>query len=76
MIQVGLLTEEQKNQLQGKQYALDSYFNPIQDGNNNWIVSIEEIDSADIEWIKELPLIEYQPKPITEYIPKSSTLEL
>jgi len=64
MTQVGLLTETQKEQLVGQQYAPDSYFNPIQDANDNWIISLEEIEATDIEWIKEIPLIEYQPKVI------------
>lgn len=64
MIQVGLLTEIQKNELQGQQYALDCYFNPIQDEGNKWIISIEEIQITDIQWVKELPLIEYKPKPL------------
>jgi len=64
MTQVGLLTEEQKNQIQGQQYTLDSYFNPIQDANDNWIISLEEIELTDIQWVKEIPLIEYQPKVI------------
>ena len=66
MIQVGLLTEEQKNQLDGKLFDIDSYFSPIQDNNSNWIISIEEIDQATNEeflWVKELPLIPYVPKP-------------
>jgi hypothetical protein len=66
MIQVGLLTEEQKNQLDGKLFDIDSYFSPIQDNNSNWIISIEEIDQATNEeflWVKELPLIPYDPKP-------------
>ena len=62
-ILVGLLTEEQKNQLVGQQYAPDSYFNPIQDEDNNWIISIGEIQFTDIQWVKELPLIEYKFKP-------------
>ena len=63
MIQVAILTEEQKNQLVGQQYAPDSYFNPIQDEDNNWIISIEETQSTDIQWVKELALIEFKPKP-------------
>jgi hypothetical protein len=66
MIQVGLLTEEQKNQLDGQLFDIDSYFSPIQDNNNNWIISIEEMDQATNEeflWVKELPLISYDPKP-------------
>jgi hypothetical protein len=60
---VGLLTIEQKDQLVGTQYAPDSYFNPIQDIENNWIISTEEIQATDIQWVKEIPLIEYKPKP-------------
>jgi hypothetical protein len=63
MIQVVILTEEQKNQLVGQQYAPDSYFNPIQDEDNNWIISIEETQATDIQWVKELTLIEFKPKP-------------
>jgi hypothetical protein len=67
MIQVGLLTEVQKNELVGVQYTLDSYFNPIQDSNDNWIISLEEIEATDIEWVKELPLIEFIPKQQPEH---------
>jgi len=63
MIQVALLTEQQKDQLVGQQYAPDSYFNPIQDEDNNWIISIEETQATDIQWVKELALIEFKPKP-------------
>jgi hypothetical protein len=66
MIQVGLLTIEQKDELVGQWYAPDSYFNPVQDANDNWIISTEEIDQCinpDLLWVKDLPLIEYIPKP-------------
>lgn len=66
MIQVGLLTETQKDELIGQLYAPDSYFNPIQDIDNNWIISQEEMDQCinpDCLWVKDLPLIEYKPKP-------------
>jgi hypothetical protein len=68
MIQVGFLTETQKNELVGQQYAPDSYFNPIQDKDNNWVISIEEIQeniNPDTMWVKELPLIEFKPKPVS-----------
>lgn len=60
-----LLTLEQKEEITGRQYAPDSYFNPIQDINDNWIISQEEADQCYEEygWLKTLPLIEYQPKP-------------
>ena len=66
MIQVGLLTETQKDELIGQVYAPDSYFNPIQDIDDNWIISTEEMDQCinpDCLWVKDLPLIEYKPKP-------------
>jgi hypothetical protein len=62
MIQVGLLTEVQKDELVGQWYDEDSFFNPIQDLNDNWIISVEEIDQCinpSFDWVKELPLITY-----------------
>jgi len=64
---VYLLTEQQKELLVGKEYIKDSYFNAIQDINDNWIISEEEVNLAayeDILWVKDLQQIEYQPKPI------------
>jgi len=63
---VGLLTELQKNELVGQLYAPDSYFNPIQDINNNWIISVEEMEQTvtpEFLWVKDLDLIPYEPKP-------------
>ena len=64
MIQVGILTEEQKDMLIGQLYAPDIYFNPIQDLNDNWIISITEIQQCNNEfsWVKGLELIDYEPK--------------
>ena len=48
-------------------YAPDSYFNPIQDADDNWIISVEEMNQCinpDFMWVKELELIEYKPKQI------------
>ena len=65
MIQVGILTEGQKNQLVGQLYTTDSYFNPIQDLNDDWVISEEEMNQCDNEyiWVKDLDLIPYEPKP-------------
>jgi len=63
---VGLLTQEQKDLIVGKEYTTDSYFNPIQDLNDNWIISVEEMEYCDNQeyiWTKDLPLIVYEPKP-------------
>jgi len=62
---VGLLTEVQKDELVGQLYTDDSYFNPIQDATDNWIISVEEMEFCTIElfmWVKDLTLIEYTPK--------------
>lgn len=61
-IYVALLTEEQKELLVGQLFAEDSYFNPVQDKNENWVVSTEEqkfCSNPDFLWVKDLPLIEY-----------------
>jgi hypothetical protein len=62
---VAILTIEQKEQLQGQQYATDSFFNPIQDLNNNWVISVEEIEqntNVDFSWLANLKLVEHLPK--------------
>ena len=62
-MKVGLLTLSQKKQIEGKKFAIDSFYNPIQDANNKWIISIEEIEQANelFAWVKDLPLIDYLP---------------
>jgi len=64
---VGLLTFKQKDSIVGQEYTTDSYFNPIQDLNDNWVISIEEMEyctNVDYLWVKDLTLIEYVPKPV------------
>ena len=61
---VYMLTEEQATQLKGVEYTTDMTFNPIQDANGNWIISVEEVSTSTIDWVKELPSIEYNPKVI------------
>lgn len=63
---VGLLTIMQKDSMVGQWYAPDSYFNPIQDINDDWVISVEEMEfcvNPNFMWVKDLPLIEYVPKP-------------
>lgn len=71
-IYVGLLTIEQKDSLIGQTYDPDSYFNPIQDLHDNWIISTEEMiycENPLFLWVKELPLIIYDPKPSPPFPP-------
>lgn len=72
MTQVGLLTEAEKDSLIGQLYDEDSYFNPIQDINDNWIISVEEMDfcvNPEFMWVKDLLLIDYEPKPSPPFPP-------
>ena len=69
---VGLLTELQKDELVGQLYAPDSYYNPIQDLNDNWVISIEEIEQTvtpEFLWVKDLDLIPFEPKPTPPFPP-------
>jgi hypothetical protein len=71
-MKVGLLTLEQKNEIEGQLYADDSYFNPIQDINNDWVISTEEMEECvviEFIWVKDLPLIDYEPKPTPPFPP-------
>jgi hypothetical protein len=63
---VGLLTEVQKDELVGVYYSADSIYNPIQDIDDNWVISTEEMiytTNEDTLWVKDLNLVEYRPKP-------------
>lgn len=65
-MKVALLTEEEKNELIGQWVQEGWYFNPTQDADDNWIISEQEIFNCmnpDLDWIQDLPLIEYKPKP-------------
>jgi hypothetical protein len=64
-IYVGLLSVAQKDLLVGQLFDEDSYFNPIQDDNNNWIISIEEIEqnqNPEFGWLQNLEMIIFVPK--------------
>ena len=63
---VAVLTQTQKDSLEGVRYAPDSYFNPIQDVDNNWVISAQEVYeciAVGYEWVNNLVLSVYKPKP-------------
>ncbi len=75
---IAIITEQQKDILLGKTYDGVCYFNPIQDLNDNWIISDIEyyyclglwyLDELNLElvFIKDLSLTIYEPK-ISELI--------
>ena len=66
-MKVARLTREQAEELHGKEFMPSCYFNPIQDANNNWIISTQEVNDCtnpEFTWVKDLPLIEYKPKQV------------
>lgn len=70
---IAIITELQKDILIGKQFETDSFFNPIQDLNDNWVISeieyyyclglwyLDELNS-ELIFIKDLSLSVYDPK--------------
>jgi hypothetical protein len=66
---VGLLTLNQKEELMGILFTDDSYFNPVQDANFNWVISQQCMvftTNPDYQWVKNLPLIIWDdPNPLT-----------
>lgn len=65
-----LLSIEQKDLLINQEFVTDNIFNPIQDINDNWVISEEEVEQCTNEqflWVKELPVIEYKPKEIKTF---------
>lgn len=70
---IAIITELQKDILVGKQFETDSFFNPIQDLNLNWVISEIEyyyclglwyLNELNLEllFIKDLVLTVYEPK--------------
>jgi hypothetical protein len=58
------LTTTQKGELVGKQYTTDMFFNPTQDADGFWFISVEEVeqcDKAEFAWVKDLPTINHNP---------------
>jgi hypothetical protein len=65
-MKVRQLTLEQKDLLIGQMWNNQAYFNPIQDADGNWFISVEEVngcthENGAFEWIHELPLIPHNP---------------
>jgi hypothetical protein len=67
MSKIAIITEEQRDLLVGKQLQASWYFNPIKDADDNWVISVEEIDNnqnQEFDWVKELSLTEYKRKEV------------
>jgi hypothetical protein len=65
---IAIITEIQKDSLIGQRFDNLQFFNPVQDIDNNWTISIEEINqctNVDFQWVKDLTLSVFNP-PLTE----------
>jgi hypothetical protein len=61
-MKVHKLTAIQKNKLIGIEYIPNCTYNPVQDANDVWIITTEEVEQTTDEnflWVKDLPQIEY-----------------
>jgi hypothetical protein len=64
MKQVGILDNDEKEALEGKQYAPNKFFTPEKDADGNWVLPLYQIinnKNIDFWWVKYLPLIDYKP---------------
>ena len=62
------LTEEQKDQIQGKEFAPFEQFNCVQDINDFWFnfisdQQISQVEASQYAWVLTLPQAEYIPPP-------------
>ena len=63
-MEVYKLTTEQKESLIGQTYDGLQFFNPSLDADNNWFISIGEVNNCTnelLKWVKDLPIINYNP---------------
>jgi len=68
----GILTNEQKELVINQMFDDSSYFNPIKDSFDNWVIFEQEIACKypEFEFVTTLPLIEFVPIPRPEEIPQ------
>lgn len=60
------LTDGQARMLRRMPYTKDMQFNPVQDADGHWFISVEEVaqcDQPQFAWVKTLPLVPYKPVP-------------
>ena len=63
IMNVAKITEATKAQIENTEYQSDSNFNPVQDKNGNWIVSLIE---AQYLQITDFEVIKFEPVEIQE----------
>jgi hypothetical protein len=68
------LTIEQKDSIQGMQFAPYEYFNCVQDINGVWFNFVTEqqiplVEASEYAWVLDLPEAEYVPPPSPPFPP-------
>lgn len=61
-MKVAILTIEQKNILDKKEFTPRGFFNPVQDINEDWVISKVEVNgciNSDFMWVKDLVLTDW-----------------
>lgn len=61
-----ILTEAQKDLIQGKEFSKDQYFNVQQDNSGDWVISLEEminLETTEYNWLYDCPMKVNDPIP-------------
>lgn len=58
---VAKITSEQAETLKGTEFIPDNFFNPIQDKNGQWIISLQELVYCSVDFANSVELIQYEP---------------
>lgn len=58
---VAKITESKAKELKNKEFSQSNYFNPIQDVNGNWVISLNELAYCVLDDIAPFDLINYEP---------------
>ena len=69
-----ILTDTQKDEIQGKEFAPYQYFNCVQDINGVWFNFVTEqqiplVQASEYAWVLDLPQGEYVPPPPPPFPP-------
>jgi len=60
---IAIITQEQRDSLVGVEFMPQTFFNlDVKDVNENYFIDEVEINQCSIQWLKDLPLTEYEPK--------------
>ena len=59
---VAILTTEQKDLIDGYEMRPFNFVNVIQDINDNFVIDEITINILNIEWLDDLPLVNFNPK--------------